>query len=100
NGRSMPRDGGNLDQAPREGSQNPLLLGAQIADLRIHVEKIHFILFLNDFYDEKHAMTILWPEMSVILYGSRGQKVTSALKKVSSAPELSSFATGVPVSLI
>ncbi len=36
------RDGGDLDQAPGEGSKNTLLLGAQIADLRIHVKKIHF----------------------------------------------------------
>ena len=35
------RSGGDLDQAPREGSKNALLLGAQIAGLRIHVEKIH-----------------------------------------------------------
>ncbi len=36
------RDGGDLDQAPGEGSKNTLLLDAQIADLRIHVEKVHF----------------------------------------------------------
>ena len=35
------RSGGDLDQAPREGSKNALLLGAQTAGLRIHVEKIH-----------------------------------------------------------
>ena len=36
------RDGGDLDQAPGEGRKDTLLLGAQIADLRIHVAKVHF----------------------------------------------------------
>src|ERR1700680_3340714 len=41
------RGGGDLDQAPGEGSKNTLLLGAQIADVRIHVEKVHFNTWLT-----------------------------------------------------
>jgi len=37
------RDGGDLDQALGEGSENALFLSAQVADFRIHFQNSHSI---------------------------------------------------------